>query len=111
MEELTEQLAEKAWSLFQEIEANGGFIASLQNGTIQQTIEESAALQQERFTEGKEVLVGTNKFPDMAQRMADKATCLAAEANQATSMIKPLSAQRLSLRAERERLQTETPQS
>jgi len=111
IEELTEQLAEKAWSLFQDIEANGGFIASLQNGTIQQTIEESAALQQERFTEGKEVLVGTNKFPDMAQHMADKATGLAPEANLATTMIKPLSAQRLSRRAERERLQTETPQS
>lgn len=111
VEELTEQLAEKAWTLFQGIEAEGGFIAALDKEIIQNTIEESAAIQQQRFTEGKEVLVGTNKFPDKQQHMADKAAGINTPVISVATMIRPLMEQRLSNAAEQERLQAETTAS
>lgn len=64
IEELTEQLAEKAWEDFREIEQAGGMIACIENGKIQSAINAFAAKAQEDFDSGKSVLVGTNKFPN-----------------------------------------------
>ena len=64
IETITQQLAEKALDLFKDIERNGGFITQLIEGTIQRKISESAAKQQELFDSGKEVLLGTNKYPN-----------------------------------------------
>lgn len=108
METLTEQLAEKAWNLFQTIESEGGFIAALEKGSIQNSIEESAAAQQQRFDEEKEVLVGTNKFPDKGQLMADKVTGIHTVTLPEGTLIRPLMEKRLSNAAEQERLQAET---
>ena len=69
IETLTAQLAEKALLLFKEIEANGGFITQLIEGTIQKKISESAAKEQELFDSGKEVLLGTNKYPNKNDKM------------------------------------------
>ena len=69
IESLTEQLAEKALTLFKEIEANGGFIAQLISGSIQKKIRESAAKEQELFDSGAEILIGTNKQPNANDRM------------------------------------------
>lgn len=63
LQQLTDELAQKAWSIFQGIEANGGFLASLKSGFIQQNIAESNNLEQTQFEEGKKILVGVNKFP------------------------------------------------
>ncbi len=43
IESLTEQLAEKALDLFKDIEANGGFLNQLKEGTIQRKIKESCS--------------------------------------------------------------------
>ena len=53
IENLTEQLAEKALLLFKDIEANGGFITQLIEGNIQKKISESAAKELELFDSGK----------------------------------------------------------
>ncbi|MFV0540151.1 MAG: methylmalonyl-CoA mutase subunit beta [Aestuariibaculum sp.] len=62
IETLTQQLAEKALTLFKDIEANGGFLKQLKNGTIQRKIKESALIEEELFNIEKEVLIGVNKY-------------------------------------------------
>ncbi|WP_339837486.1 methylmalonyl-CoA mutase subunit beta [uncultured Flavobacterium sp.] len=69
IESLTEQLAEKALELFKDIEANGGLITQLIEGTIQRKINESAQKEQDLFDSGKEVLLGTNKYPNKSDKM------------------------------------------
>lgn len=69
IESLTTQLSEKALDLFKDIEANGGFLNQLKEGTIQRKIKESANKEQEEFDEGKLVLLGTNKHPNKADKM------------------------------------------
>lgn len=62
IEELTQQLAEKALVKFKSLEQNGGFIKSLELGVIQEEVKKSALEEEMRFNEGKAVLVGTNKY-------------------------------------------------
>jgi methylmalonyl-CoA mutase len=69
IETLTAQLAEKALVLFKNIEANGGFLKQLNEGVIKRKIQESADKEQELFDSGKEILLGTNKYPNKDDRM------------------------------------------
>jgi len=69
IESLTTQISEKALDLFKDLEANGGFLNQLKEGTIQRKIKESAHKEQTQFNEGKLVLLGTNKHPNMDDKM------------------------------------------
>jgi methylmalonyl-CoA mutase len=63
IENLTNSIASAAWTLFKEIEKEGGYLKSLHSGTIQTRIADTA---KERFTNissKKEILLGTNQFP------------------------------------------------
>ncbi|MDY8137634.1 methylmalonyl-CoA mutase subunit beta [Aquimarina sp. 2201CG5-10] len=62
IESLTDQLAEKALSLFKNIEEGGGFLHQLKSGIIQKKIKESADKEQELFDAEKIVLTGSNKY-------------------------------------------------
>lgn len=109
IEALTEQLAEKAWSYFKEIEATGAFISSFEQNIIQQTVEASANSQQQRFEEGKEILVGTNKYPDAKQVMKDQLKKdIIAEQPATSATATPLIIRRLSVDSELKRLALET---
>jgi len=61
IESLTDEMVEKALSLFKEVEQNGGFLVNIKNETIQDAIHQAAQHQQELFTEGKKTLLGVNK--------------------------------------------------
>lgn len=108
IEELTQQLAEKALELFKDIEANGGFLAQLKEGTIQRKIKESADKEQELFDSGKEVLLGTNKYPNKNDRMADDLELYPfVKANPRKTLISPIIEKRLAEKMEQERLESE----
>ncbi|MDY0006085.1 MAG: methylmalonyl-CoA mutase [Spongiibacteraceae bacterium] len=62
MENLTQQLADKAWSLIEEIEAQGGMAKAIETGMPKLRIEESAARKQARIDRGDDVIVGVNKY-------------------------------------------------
>jgi len=62
IENLTDQMIEKAWNLFQEIEAEGGIVAALKSNMVQSKIAEVEAKRQNNIETGKEVLVGVNRF-------------------------------------------------
>lgn len=108
IEELTQQLAEKALELFKDIEANGGFITQLKEGTIQRKIQESAVKEQELFDSGKEVLLGTNKYPNKNDRMShDLELYPFVKANPRKTLVQPIIEKRLAEKIEQERLESE----
>ena len=108
IEELTQQLAEKALVLFKDIEGNGGFLTQLKEGTIQRKIAESAAREQELFDSGKEVLLGTNKYPNKNDRMSsDLELYPFVKANPRKTLITPIIEKRLAEKMEQERLEAE----
>lgn len=108
IEELTQQLAEKALALFKDIEANGGFLTQLIEGTIQRKIQESAVKEQELFDTGKEVLLGTNKYPNKNDRMShDLELYPFVKSNPRKTLIIPVIERRLAEKTEQERLATE----
>lgn len=109
IEELTEQLSAKAWEYFTAIEQEGGFIAALEKGTIQQAIGSFAATQQDKFDRGEEVLVGTNKFPNLKEDKSDKAGSVVwGNTNEKRKAITPLTYTRLSANNEKQRIAAHT---
>ena len=108
IENLTAQLAEKALLLFKEIEANGGFIKQLKVGNIHKKIQESAQKEQELFDSGKEVLLGTNKYPNKNDKMShDLELFPFVKIKPRKTLITPIIEKRLAEKMEQERLETE----
>ncbi len=62
MESLTQEIADKAWALIEEIEENGGMAKAIEAGIPKLRIEESAAKKQARIDRGEDVIVGVNKY-------------------------------------------------
>lgn len=62
VEYLTQQLAEKAWHLIEEVEQLGGMAKAIETGLPKMRIEEAAAKKQARIDAGKEVITGVNRF-------------------------------------------------
>lgn len=108
IETLTNQLAEKALDLFKKIESKGGFITLLIEGTIQRKINESAQKEQELFNSGKEVLLGTNKYPNKNDKMKhDLELFPFVKTNPRKTLITPIIEKRLAEKLEQERLSQE----
>ncbi len=65
IEWLTNALAERAWSIIEEVEELGGMTAAVASGMPKLRIEEAAARRQARVDRGTDVIVGVNKYvPD-----------------------------------------------
>jgi methylmalonyl-CoA mutase len=62
MEKLTQDMADKAWEIIQEVEAMGGMTRAVDSGWAKLRIEASAAEKQARIDSGKDVIVGVNKY-------------------------------------------------
>lgn len=108
IEELTQELAKKALELFKNIEANGGFLKQLKEGTIQRKIKESAQKEQHSFNEGTTVLLGTNKHPNLNDRMKDDLELYPfVKTNKRKTLIEPIIEKRLAENLEQERLKKE----
>ncbi len=108
IESLTMQLAEKALALFKDIEANGGFLKLLNDGTIKKKIQESANKEQELFDSKKEILLGTNKYPNKEDRMKhDLELFPFVKIKPRKTLITPIIEKRLAEKMEQERLELE----
>lgn len=108
IENLTNQLAEKGLELFKDIEKNGGLISQLIEGTIQRKISESEAKEQALFNEGKEVLLGTNKYPNAQDQMKNDLELYPfVKQNPRKTLITPIIEKRLAETLEQERLASE----
>jgi methylmalonyl-CoA mutase len=62
IEELTENIANKAWKLIQEVEKLGGMTKAIEKGIPKMRIEEAAAKKQAKIDSGQDVIVGVNKY-------------------------------------------------
>ncbi len=82
IEDLTRQLCDAAWSLFQEIEKTGGADAALEQGLIQAKVAATRAEREKNIARRKDALTGTSEFPDIheaavhVEDVAPKATPL-----------------------------------
>src|SRR4029077_18321884 len=65
IEDLTQQLCEAAWSLFQEIEKAGGAAAALEQGLIQNKVAATRAEREKNIARRRDALTGTSEFPDI----------------------------------------------
>ncbi|WP_309640788.1 methylmalonyl-CoA mutase subunit beta [Flavobacterium sp.] len=112
IESLTQQLAEKALTLFKDIEANGGFLKQLNEGTIKRKIQESADTEQKLFDEGKEILLGTNKYPNKKDKMShDLELFPFVKIKPRKTLITPIIERRLAEQNEQHRLELEKSNS
>ncbi len=62
VENLTNDIAEKAWSLIEEVEELGGMTKAIEAGIPKLRIEEAAARKQARIDSGQDIIVGVNKY-------------------------------------------------
>jgi methylmalonyl-CoA mutase len=62
MESLTQEMADKAWAIIEEVEALGGMTRAVDSGWAKLKIEASAAEKQARIDSGRDVIVGVNKY-------------------------------------------------
>ena len=71
MESLTQEMADKAWAIIEEVNAMGGMIKAVDSGWAKLKIEASAAEKQARIDSGKDVIVGVNKYKLAAEDDVD----------------------------------------
>jgi methylmalonyl-CoA mutase len=108
IESLTEQLASKSLDLVKDIERNGGFLHQLGNGVIRKKISESADAEQSKFDSGQEPLLGTNKYPNPEDKMADDMQLYPfVKTNPRKTLISPIIPKRLAEKSEQDRLTKE----
>lgn len=62
MEKLTQDMADAAWTLIEEVEAMGGMTKAVDSGWAKLKIEAAAAEKQARIDSGRDVIVGVNKY-------------------------------------------------
>ncbi len=94
VEKLTDELAKRAWTLFQDIEAEGGIVAALSSGGFQDDIAKVAETRAKAIATGRVELTGVSVFPFLGDDGV-KVTPYAKPAAAAKSVVRPLSPHRL----------------
>lgn len=72
VETLTASIAEVAWKLFNEVIDNGGFMTAVEKGDVQKSVNESSVKRHTDVARRKEILLGTNQYPNFNEMAADK---------------------------------------
>lgn len=72
VETLTVSIAAEAWKLFLDIDAKGGFTAWVNSGEVQQAVNASSAKRHQDMARRKEILLGTNQYPNFNEFAAEK---------------------------------------
>jgi methylmalonyl-CoA mutase len=62
VEKLTNEIAQKAWTLIEEVESYGGMTKAIEAGIPKMRIEEAAAQKQARIDSGQDAIIGVNLF-------------------------------------------------
>ena len=72
IEHLTDALATEAWKLFLKVEEEGGFLAAVKAGTVQDDINATNVKRHGDAAKRKEFLLGTNQFPNFTEKSEGK---------------------------------------
>ena len=108
IEQLTEKLADQALTLFKSIEAGGGWLKALQNGTLQRKIKERHEKSVHELESLDTVVVGINKYQDTHQKMKDQIELYPFQKmNPQKTLVAPIIARRLTQNLELQRINDE----
>lgn len=72
IENLTVSIAKQAWDLFLAVEEEGGFYNAVKAGKVQAAVNESNKARHADIAKRKEVLLGTNQFPNFNEKAGEK---------------------------------------
>lgn len=101
IDHLTDELSQKAWTLFQEVESKGGFNACVENNFIQNAVLTNKKRQDEEFAEGKRVMVGVNKFVNTEENLKEKQAQLKESQKPTHTDFTPLPLERIAEKTEK----------
>ena len=111
IEHLTDALAQEGWKLFLKIEEEGGFLAAVKAGTVQDDINATNVKRHGDAAKRKEFLLGTNQFPNFTEKSEGKralcSACCCGTATDETAPFKKLETTRLAADFEDLRIHTE----
>ena len=109
IEELTTSLADVAWKLFLKIEEEGGFLAAIKAGTVQDDINATNEKRHKDAAQRKEFILGTNQFPNFTELSEGKQplTCGCCCGSDAEPTFKAIKSTRLAADFENLRLTVE----
>jgi methylmalonyl-CoA mutase len=71
MESLTQEMADKAWEIIQEVDGMGGMTKAVESGWAKLKIEAAAAEKQAKIDSGSDVIVGVNKYKLSKEDLVD----------------------------------------
>lgn len=69
IESLTNSLINEAWNLFLKVEESGGYISALRTSFIQDSVEAEAVKSKESFAIRKEIVLGSNQYPNFKESL------------------------------------------
>ena len=72
VETLTVSIAEQAWKLFLDVEENGSFFKQVNEGLVQKAVNASCEKRHTDVARRKEILLGTNQYPNINEIAHDK---------------------------------------
>ena len=109
IETLTNSLADVAWKNFLKVEDEGGFLAAIKNGTVQDDINATNVKRHADAAKRKEFLLGTNQFPNFTEKSEGKRakTCKCCCASAEETPFKAIKSTRLGAEFEDLRIETE----
>jgi methylmalonyl-CoA mutase len=110
IESLTNALVEQAWNQFMQIEDQGGYIKAIVSGTIQKDIESTVQRRMEMVASRREILLGTNQFPNVNETINGciaEETAFPGENGNAEKVANPIIRKRAAMDFEKLRLAVE----
>lgn len=113
IEHLTESLAVEGWKIFLKVEEEGGFLAAVKAGTIQDDINATNVKRHGDAAKRKEFLLGTNQFPNFTEKsdgkraVSKKHCCCSADEELQEPAFKAIESTRLAADFEDLRIHTE----
>lgn len=69
IETLTQSIADAAWTLFNKVEAMGGYVEAFKAGFIQQTIKATSADRDKKIATRRQTILGTNQYPNFTEKV------------------------------------------
>ena len=111
IENLTVSIAQQAWNLFLQVEEEGGMLAAIKAGKVQEAVNASNKARHEAVSKRREILLGTNQYPNFTEMANGKTpltcTCCCGGDQECEKPIATLNMNRAADEFEALRLQTE----
>jgi methylmalonyl-CoA mutase len=95
IETITDKLVDSAWTIFNTVESQGGFVESFKKGFIQSEIEALSSEKDKRIASRREILVGINEYPNTKEKVDSSLFALSNGKSDELQLLRPRSAAEL----------------